>query len=105
MTNSEILFVSIIIMLLVVFWSISCCLLVLEREKNKDMQKENSDLIDRNLQLQKESKKSDKNMNYALSKLADKIKLLNDQDKIIKELNELLKVSGRAIAKYQTKDK
>lgn len=74
MTEQKIILTCVIIMLLVVLLAIVACMLVVEIEKNKDLQLENSDLIAKVLKLQSQVKK--------------KRELLEVQDKIIADYSK-----------------
>jgi len=66
-------------------------IILIQMEKNADLQTENTNLLERNLKLERQLKK----MQITIDK--------NDKD--FKELNHLCDVSNKAIIKYQTKGK
>ena|SRR6478736_4013946 len=75
-------------------WSVTAGLYYREKDKNKYLQLENSDLIDRNLKLQEEVGQANKDwlklsdrLADALDKLVKKKELLEIQDRLLEENN------------------
>jgi hypothetical protein len=79
---------------LLLVWCATAGLYYREKDKNKDLQLENSDLIDRNLKLQDEVSQANKDwlklsdrLADALDKLVKKKELLEIQDRLLYENN------------------
>jgi len=94
MNQAETIFILGIAALFFIGWLITCHLYSLQADRNKDLQKENTDLIDRNLKLQTEVNHSNKE-NANLSSINKKInevlikkkELLEIQDRLLDENN------------------
>jgi len=94
MSQAETIFILIIAALFFIGWLITCHLYSLQSDRNKDLQLENTDLIDRILKLQEESRVMLKNCLGLQSKinsykeiLAKKKELLEIQDRLLDENN------------------
>jgi len=94
MTQHEIYFLLGIAVLFFFGGLITCHLYSLRVDENKDLQLENTDLIDKNLKLQEEIKQSNKDwlklsskLDNANGMLAKKKELLEIQDRLLEENN------------------
>jgi len=94
MNQAETIFILIIAALFFIGWLITCHLYSLQSDRNKDLQLENTDLIEKNLKLQKEVSKANREwintnskLNNALDILAKKKELLEIQDRLLDENN------------------
>jgi hypothetical protein len=87
MTEQKIILTCVIIMLLVVVLAIVACMLVAEREKNKDLQLENTGLITRITRAQEELNLSNKT-NQKLSSQLDNAKGILEKKKALLEIQD-----------------
>jgi len=87
MNQAETIFILGIAALFFIGWLITCHLYSLQADRNKDLQLENSDLIAKNLDLQKDVKLSNKILGEAWELLEKKKELLEIQDKLLEENN------------------
>src|SRR6478736_262452 len=92
MTPEQIILILITAAVCFIGWSVTAGLYRREKDKNKDLQLENSDLIDRNLKLQKELSTSQK-YNSGLNSRIDNL------NGMLKKKKELLEIQDRIIGK------
>ena len=70
-----------------ILWAITVNTLSCEKDKNKDLQLENSDLITRNIDLQDEVKESNKAYLKLNSRMNNALELLETQNGLLNENN------------------